>query len=88
MKLRTFWSSSNPNVSGCPSFLCQLRYSYDIMYILLMINRTTIVNIQVALMILYLPKNERIVINKRAKLVTNEPTKNGLMSTKVNAFAE
>ena len=53
-----------------------------------MINRTTIVNIQVALMILYFPKNEKIVINRRAKLVTKEPIKNGLMSTKVKAFAE
>jgi len=58
------------------------------MYILLMINRTTIVNIQVALMILYLPKNERIVIIRRAKLVTKAPIKNGLMSAKVKAFAE
>jgi hypothetical protein len=53
-----------------------------------MIIRTTIVNIQVALMILYLQKNERIVIIRRARLVTNAPTKNGLMSTKVKAFAE
>jgi hypothetical protein len=52
-----------------------------------MINRTAIVNIQVAVMILYLPKNERIVITRRAKLVTIEPIKNGLMSTNVNAFA-
>ena len=53
-----------------------------------MINRTTIVNMQVALMILYLPKNERIVIIRRARAVTKEPTKNGLMSTKVKTFAE
>jgi len=53
-----------------------------------MINRTTIVNIQVAPMILFLPKNERIVIIRRAKLVIKEPIKNGLMSTKVKAFVE
>jgi hypothetical protein len=53
-----------------------------------MINRTTIVNIKVTLMILYLPKNERIVIIRRAKLVTKEPIKNGLMSTKAKAFEE
>ena len=53
-----------------------------------MINRTTIVNIQVALMILYFPKNEKIVIIKRARLVTKEPIKNGLMSAKVKVFVE
>jgi hypothetical protein len=51
-----------------------------------MINSVTIVNIQIALMILYLPKYERIDIIKRARAVTKEPTKNGLMSTKVKAF--
>jgi hypothetical protein len=53
-----------------------------------MINRTTIVNIHVAFMILYLPKNERIVIISRAKLATKAPIKNGLMSAKVKAFVE
>jgi hypothetical protein len=51
-----------------------------------MINRTTIVNIQIALMILYFPKNEKVVIIKRARLVTKEPIKNGLMSAKVKVF--
>jgi len=58
------------------------------MYILLMIIRATIVNIQVALTILYLPKNERIVIIRSAKLVTKEPIKNGFISTKVKDFVE
>jgi hypothetical protein len=53
-----------------------------------MIKRTAIVNIQVALMILYLPKNERIVIIRRARLVPKEPIKNGLMLTKVKALVE
>ena len=46
------------------------------------------VNIQVALMILYLEKNKRIVITSNARLVTKEPIKNGLMSTKVNVLVE
>jgi hypothetical protein len=65
-----------------------LKISHGIQYILLMINRTTIVNIHVAFMILYLPKNERIVIISRAKLATKAPIKNGLMSAKVKAFVE
>ena len=61
---------------------------YGILYIPLMISRTTIVNIEIVLIILYLAKNERIVIIRRAKLVTKEPIKNGLMSTKVKALVE
>jgi hypothetical protein len=53
-----------------------------------MINRTTIVNIQVAVMTLYFRKNERIVINSRAKLVTKAPIKNGFISEKVKACVE
>ena len=53
-----------------------------------MINRAAIVKIQVALIILYLPKNDRIIIIKRVKLVTKEPIKNGLMSIKVKTFVE
>ncbi len=58
------------------------------MYILLMINRITIVNIHIALVILYLPKSERVVIIRRAKPVTTEPIKNGLMSATVKGFVE
>jgi len=54
----------------------------------LTINRTTIVNTQVAMTNLYLPKNERIVIISRARLVTKEPIKKGLISIKVKAFEE
>jgi len=62
--------------------------SYGNMYMPLTIKRATIVNIQVAIMTLYLPKNERIVIIRRARLVTKEPIKKGLISTKVKALAE
>ncbi|MES1215351.1 MAG: hypothetical protein ABUT20_07535 [Bacteroidota bacterium] len=71
-----------------PGAICLQGDFYGFMYIFLMINRITIVNIHVALMILYLRKNERIVIVRRAKLVTSDPSKNGLMSAKVKTFEE
>lgn len=56
-------------------------------YILLMITRTMMVKMQVATIILNLPKNERMVIARSANAQDNAPIKKGFKSVKVNGAA-